>query len=278
MKNRIDILLRISRLVCLGCIITVLWFLLEPGGCLAYQPPPPPSTPTSVPTPTATSRPSDTPVATQTTAPTSTPMPTDTAVPSPEATSTPLPTQTQAASATPTSEQPPPADPTQAPEPEDKGATPTAKRTDCQSVIEGYVVDGAGQRTRGATVIAEAEGWSGAIATDDEGQFGFAGLCAGTTTLQAFLPSGQASAAVSVDLTGQNSIQVDLNAGDQATDVPPATAAAQQVTPEVMTAEAGMPLTGFSGWLMAGATILGVLMVLTAGARRFLNVQEPSED
>jgi hypothetical protein len=278
MNNRIAVLLRITRLVCLSCLVTMGWFLLEPGGSLAYQPPPPPNTPTAVPTPTATSRPTDTPIATETAVPTNTPMPTDTAIPTPEDTSTPLPTPTQVASATPTSEQPPPAGPTQTPEPEGQGGSPVPNLGNCQSVVEGYVLDGSGQRSQGATVLAEAEGWSGATATNDEGLFGFAGLCAGTTTLQAFLPSGQASAAVSIDLTGQNSVKVDLSAGIQATATAPAADTEQQVSEEPVTAEAGMPLTGFSGWLFAGAIILGVLMLLTAGARRVLNVHEPSED
>ncbi|MCL7453456.1 MAG: carboxypeptidase-like regulatory domain-containing protein [Anaerolineae bacterium] len=168
-------------------------------------------------------------------------------------------------------------EPTATPKPEGT-AMPVANATNCQSVIEGYVVDGSGQRAQGATVMAEAEGWSGAIATDDQGEFGFAGLCAGLTTLQAFLPGGEATTAKTVDLTGQNSITVDLSAGMQPTDVPTSTATEQPGGQETTTAEVGMPLTGSSGWLLSGAILFGVLMLLTAGARRVLNVYEPSED
>jgi hypothetical protein len=275
MKNRIQILLRIA---CLACIITMVWFLLESRGTLAWQPPPPPNTPTSTPMPTATSRPTDMPVPTETPAPTNTPMPTDTAVPTPADTSTPLPMETQAASATPTVEQPSPAEPTATPE-RDEGALPVANPTNCRSVIEGHVVDGAGQRARGATVMAEGEGWSGAMLTDDQGQFGFGGLCPGETTLQAFLANGEASTSTTVSLTGDNSVEVDLNAGGQpATEAPTAAPTEQEVAQETETAAAGMPLTGFSGWLLAGSVLLAVLMLLTAGARRVLDVHEPSQD
>jgi hypothetical protein len=267
MKNRIHILLRTA---CLACIITIVWFLLGPGGALAYQPPPPPNTPTLTPMPTATSEPTDTPAPTETPAPTNTPMPTDTAVPTPVDTSTPLPTETQAASATPTSEKPNPAEATSTPE-QNEGAPRASESNNCGSVIEGYVVDTTGQRARGATVMAEAEGWSGAMLTDDQGQFGFGGLCPGETTLQAFLASGEASASTTVHLTGDNSVEVDLSAGEQPATAAPTTAPLEQeAAAEGATAAAGMPLTGFSGWLLAGSVLLALLMLLTAGARRVL--------
>ena len=275
MKNRILILLRIA---CLACIITMVWFLLVPRGTLAWQPPPPPNTPTSTPMPTETSRPTDTPAPTETPAPTDTPMPTDTAIPAPTETSMPLPTETPAASATPTTEQPSPAKPTSQPE-AGEGELAETNGANCESIIEGYVVDSAGQRARGATVMAEAEGWSGAMLTDDQGQFGFGGLCPGETTLQAFLTSGEASASTTVRLTGDNSIEVDLNAGEeQATAAPTAVPTEPQATQAAVSAEVGMPLTGSSGWLLAGAILCGVLMLLTAGARRVLEVHEPGRD
>ena len=275
MRNLAKILLRTA---CLTCIVTIVWFLFEPGGSLAWQPPPPPNTPTSTPMPTATSRPTDTPAPTETPAPTNTPMPTDTAVPTPADTSTPLPTETQAASATPTVEQPSPAKSTSTPQAEESVIDET-NGTNCSSVVEGYVVDGAGLRARGATVMAEAEGWSGAMLTDDQGQFGFGGLCPGETTLQAFLSSGEASNSTTVRLTGDNSVEVDLSTGgEQATEAPAAAPMEQQVAQATVATQAGMPVTGFSGWLLAGAILLGVLMLLTAGARRGLDVHEPSQD
>jgi hypothetical protein len=114
--------------------------------------------------------------------------------------------------------------------------------------------------------------------TDDQGQFGFGGLCAGETKVQAFLTSGETSASTTVRLTGDNSVEVDLNAGGQATAVPTSVPAEQQADQETETAEAGMPVTGFSGWLLAGAVLLGILMLLTAGARRVLEVPNPSQD
>ena len=137
-------------------------------------------------------------------------------------------------------------------------------------------MDSAGQRARGATVMAESDGWSGAMLTDDQGQFGFGGLCPGDTTVQAFLTSGEASASRTVRLTGDNNIEVGLSAGgEQATAAPTAAPTEPQATQAAVSAEAGMPLTGSSGWLIAGAILLGVLMLLTAGARRVLEVHEP---
>ena len=205
-------------------------------------------------------------------------MPTDTAIPAPTETSAPLPTETPAASATPTAEQPVPAKPTSKPEEEESELT-EGNGSNCESVIQGYVVDSAGQRARGATVMAEADGWSGAMLTDDQGQFGFGGLCPGETTVQAFLTSGEASASTTVRLSGDNSIEVDLSAGGaQATEAPTAAPAEPQTVQVAASAEVGMPLTGFSGWLVAGAILLGVLMLLTAGARRVLDVHEPRQD
>jgi hypothetical protein len=133
------------------------------------------------------------------------------------------------------------------------------------------VLNAAGQPVAGATVTIQGDGWSRGIMTDDQGRYGFAGLCAGTAVLQAFLPDGQASQAVSVNLTGQNSVPLDLGAGQGGTSVP--TAAGQQTTAPTAgptTSEAEMPTTGFSGWLLAGGAGLAALLLLSAGARRRL--------
>ena len=80
-------------------------------------------------------------------------------------------------------------------------------------------------------------------------------------------------------LTGDNSVEVDLNAGgQQATAAPTAAPTEPQATQAAVSAEVGMPLTGSSGWLLAGASLLGVLVLLTAGARRVLEVQEPGRN
>lgn len=139
------------------------------------------------------------------------------------------------------------------------------------------MLNAGGQPVTGATVTIQGEGWSRGIMTDDQGRYGFGGLCAGSAVLQAFLPNGQASAAVSISLTGQNSIQIDLGPAPAETSVP--TAAPQQTAPPTArptsASEADMPETGFSGWLLAGGAAMAALLLLTAGARRTLRAREP---
>jgi hypothetical protein len=133
------------------------------------------------------------------------------------------------------------------------------------------VFNAAGQLVAGATVTIQGEGWSSRIMTNDEGHYGFGGLCAGTAVLQAFLPNGRTSPPVSVNLTGQNSIQLDLRPDMGTTSVP--TTSAQQTsvpTAQPTSTQAEMPETGFSGWLLAGGAGLAALLLLSAGARRRL--------
>jgi hypothetical protein len=106
--------------------------------------------------------------------------------------------------------------------------------------------------------------------TDDGGHYGFGGLCAGTATLQATLPSGQISPAASVSLTGQNQVQLDLGLSPESTSVPTATA----TTILTATPEPDLPVTGHSGWLLVGGAMLGALLLLSAGARRVLGAKE----
>ncbi len=244
----------------LSCAILVGWFLLGPAGAWAQ---PLPATPTSeppTPTPTPTT-PSPTPTPT-------TPSPTPTPVtPSPTPT-TPSPTPTRRpASPTPKDTNTPPSQPPAQPQ-----GTPRPPDPACQSVVEGYVIDARGERTRGATVLIEGEGWSNGMLTDDEGHYGFGGLCAGTATLQAFLPNGQTSQAARINLNGQEIIRVNLSAlsAGAATGAP-----APQQSP---TAEPDMPTTGYSGLLLAGAGLLGALLLLLAGTRRVLGVHERTKD
>jgi hypothetical protein len=138
--------------------------------------------------------------------------------------------------------------------------------------VAGRVLNTAGQGVAGATVTIQGQGWSNGIMTDDQGRYGFAGLCSGTAVLQAFLPNGQASPAVSVSLTGQNSVPLDLGPNLGGTSVVP-TASGQETaapTTAATASEAEMPTTGFSGWLLAGGAGLAALLLLTAGARRRL--------
>jgi hypothetical protein len=233
----------------LSCAVLVGWFLLGPEGASAQPipetPTPTPTTPTPTPT---TPSPTPTPV---------TPSPTPTPV-TPSATPTPkTPSPTPRYTNTPTS--PSPTQPQKTPQPPDSA---------CQSVVEGYVVDATGERTTGATVVIDGEGWSNSMMTDDQGHYGFGGLCAGPATLQAFLPDGQASQSAWINLDGQEIIRLNLSvlSAGAATSSP-----APQQSP---TAEPNMPTTGYSGLLLAGAALLGALLLLLAGTRRALGVRE----
>jgi hypothetical protein len=112
--------------------------------------------------------------------------------------------------------------------------------------------------------------------TDDGGKYGFAGLCEGMVTLQAFTPSGQSSPVASVSLNGKDPVWRDLRLGSSGA-ASTATSAATTGTATrqpATTPEAEMPVTGFSGWLLAGGAVLGALLLISAGARRALLVRE----
>lgn len=137
--------------------------------------------------------------------------------------------------------------------------------SDCQSSVQGAVSDSYRREASGATVLIEGEGWSDSILSDDRGQYGFAGLCAGTARLSAYLANGQVSQPASVILNGRDSVQVNLSAAPMQ-----ATAGATAVTQEAATPEPDLPATGYSGWLLAGAALFGLLLLLSAGMRRLL--------
>jgi hypothetical protein len=137
--------------------------------------------------------------------------------------------------------------------------------------VEGRVLDAAGTSVTGATVTINGAGWSRAIMTDDTGKYGFAGLCEGTVTLQAFTPSGQSSPVASVNLNGKDPVWLDLTLGNSAA---ASTATGTATRQPATTPEAEMPVTGFSGWLLAGGAALGALLLISAGARRALLVRE----
>jgi hypothetical protein len=140
----------------------------------------------------------------------------------------------------------------------------------CQSRVEGSVVDATGQGVRGATVGIQGEGWSSGTLTNDNGQYGFAGLCAGSATLSATLPDGQPGAAATVAFDGQNYVYLDLGVS-QSDDATPAASTGTPVLPQdTPVVEADMPATGFSGWLLAGAGLLAALLLVSAGLRRGL--------
>jgi hypothetical protein len=164
----------------------------------------------------------------------------------------------------PTITQGPPAQPTAT---HTKAPKPPAN-PDCQSAVEGTVVGSAGTPATGATVTIQGDGWSDGIITNDQGRYGFGGLCAGTVTLQATFSNGQTSHAATLNLTGKDSVQLDLSL------MPAATVTLAPTAQQTPTPEPGMPATGYSGWLLVGGALLGFLLLLSAGTRRLLGVRE----
>jgi hypothetical protein len=136
--------------------------------------------------------------------------------------------------------------------------------------VQGLVLGRAGQPVAGATVTIQGDGWSNSILSDDQGRFGFGGLCSGSATLQAVLPGGQGTGAVTVSLSGTNQLNVTLS-------VAPGQAAATATAPTGQTpsspgptAEPEMPTTGAGSWLLIGGAALGMLLLLSASVRRAL--------
>jgi cytoskeletal protein RodZ len=259
---------RVSGFVALSCVVLVGWSLVWPYAVGAWQPPPPPpppdtpthtATPTDTGTPTDTATPTDTGTATHTATATHTHTPAATDTHTPTATNTVAPAAT--ATRTPTSSLPPPATATKTPSPEKtSGPKPDPN---CESMVGGAVIDADGEGARGATVTMKGDGWSNSMLTDDNGHYGFGGLCAGTVTLQAVLPGGQTTPAIAASLTGKNNVQLDLRL------VPADTATTQPTS----TPEPNMPATGHPNWLLVGGALLAALLLLSAGARRALLVR-----
>jgi cytoskeletal protein RodZ len=255
------VLLSIISLLVLGGAALLAWPSGLSGNAYAQQvdqPPPPP-------TKTPISPPSDTPdVPTNTPAPpTNTPAPpTNTPAP-PTVTPKPKPTNTNTSAPPTVTPKPAPSATTKPP-----AAAPEKPNPACQSAVEGIVRNTAGQPAAGASVQIQGADWSRGILTDDQGRYGFSGLCAGEVTLSAALPGGQPLPAATVSLDGQNQTHVDLGgAGAAAT----ATQTAKTPTPTAQpasTGEPGMPATGFPGWLLVGAACLGASLVLSIGTLR----------
>ncbi len=256
---------RILKLVCAPVLIFCILSL--PGASLAFQaPPPPPDTPTfTVAPPTLTFTP-EVPTATFTPAP-------------PTLTFTPAPSQPTATAQLPTGTFPPQPSPSAAPPPRSTPGADTgepAPSAACQSIVAGYVLGSGGQRIAGATVTIEGAGWSSGIMSDDNGQYGFAGLCAGAATVRAFLAGGQAGPVAAVTFSGNDSLRQDLSFATSAVAPAPATQAGQVTAQPVPTgtAEAGMPVTGYPGWLLVGGAALGALLLVSAVWRRALQAYE----
>lgn len=253
------------------CIALLVWSLFGHLGADA-QAPPPPDTPTFTPTATNTNTPgASTPTPTYTHTPipptptyTHTPVP-----PSPTATHTRAP-GVPTATHTPTTKPPPQPANTNTPRP----GTEPKPNPNCLSVVEGDVFDGAGQRATGATVHIQGAGWSNAMMSNDQGHYGFGGLCAGTVTLQAYLLNGQTSQTAQANLNGKDSVRLDLRV--QRTGSAAITQA--PTSQPTVTPAPDMPATGYSGLLLVGAALLGALLLILAGTRRALSVEEHSRD
>jgi hypothetical protein len=258
---------RVLRVLVIGTLLGTAWLvvvsgtlLLLPSSQVAAQPVPskPPIQPTIEPTAEPTEEPTAEPSEEPTAEPPEEPTAEPTAEPPEEPTAKPT------AKATVAAPQAPPAE--SKPDP------------NCQSAIEGYVVNAAGKRTAGAPVKVEGEGWSRGMLTGDDGHYGFAGLCAGTATVSAALPGGQTSATATITLDGQNTSEVDLTVSQGGGSQPASTAtvaatATHQAIAAATTPEPSMPSTGFPGWLLVGMALLGTLVLLLAGTCRALVVR-----
>lgn len=269
------------RVALVGMAVLVAWPLFSIDRVPAHaQPPPPPDTPTATLEPTRTIPPSATPEPTNTNTPV--PTPTNTSPP----TVTDAPTSTDAPTPTDAPTSPAPTDtpntpkptatlsPTEPPQP--TNAPPPAGNPECQSRVEGTVLGANGVGIVGATVVIEGDGWSNSLMTNEDGRYGFASLCAGTVSLQAFLPGGQATGIQTATVTGKNVVQVNLRMGMQPTSAP--TASVPSPKQATATAAPQMPATGSSSWLLLGAALGGALLFLVAGASRVARVRSRVDD
>ncbi len=277
--------LAIRSFTLFSCVLVTIWALTLPVKTEAEVPPP---TKTPLPTATDAGEPSDTPAPSDTPVPSDTPIPSDTPMPAPSDTPTVAPTHTSAPSDTPIWTPSPTLRPTftstpaNTPKPTDPPAPqPGPEQTSrpepaCLSMVEGTVTSHGGQGVAGATVIIQGPGWSSGIMTDDKGRFGFGGLCAGSATLQGTLPDRQLTAATTVSLDGKSSVNVELSTqtGGAAAPTQAATTATDLAAQPNPTSAPGMPTTGFSGVLLGGGAILGILLVVFAGARRSFGARD----
>jgi protocatechuate 3,4-dioxygenase beta subunit len=108
-----------------------------------------------------------------------------------------------------------PVNPTAAPvAPQSQQATSTAPLPptgQCQSKLLGRVVDANGQPAKGAIIDIKSGNFTGKTLSDDNGLYGFAGLCAGNYSFTVTL-SGQPAKPVAgtAALDGANSNRMDL--------------------------------------------------------------------
>ena len=81
----------------------------------------------------------------------------------------------------------------------------------CQSKVTGRVLDAKGNLVKGATVGIKGGTFTAKTLSDDNGLYGFAGLCSGSYSFTV-QPSGQAAKAVAGTVTadGANAAKADL--------------------------------------------------------------------
>ena len=261
----------IAGIAVLILAIAMAFFPASTGNSLA-QPPLPSETPIPPATDTPGPEPSDTPIV----EPSDTPIPEPSDTPIPEPSDTPIVEPSDTPIVEPSDTPVPEPSDTPIPQPSGTSTLPTATATPkptrtpkpgpaCQSTVEGYALNAAGQRVPGATVRITATEWSNQMLTDSGGHYAFGGLCSGSYTVQATLPGGQTTQAATASVTGQNTIQLDLRAPAAASSTP------AQPSPS---SEPNMPTTGFTGWLLAGGAALGIVLLLIAGARRALGSRQ----
>src|SRR5512140_1363092 len=96
-------------------------------------------------------------------------------------------------------------------------ATPTVPLRpvgNCQSRLMGRVLDSSGKLIKGATIDLRGSAIKGTpprAVSDDNGLYGFAGLCAGSYTFAVTAPGKQAEAlAVTISIDGANTGKADL--------------------------------------------------------------------
>jgi hypothetical protein len=259
---------RTIRVILALTLLGMFWSALI-GGTMLLLPPaklaaqaPPSKTPIDPPTNTPTDPPTTPPTAEPTTEEPPTNTPTD------------PPTNTPTDPPTNTPTDPPTNTPTEGPTKEPKPKPPSKPDPNCQSLVEGDVLTSAGRHVTGATVSIEGSEFSRAMMTNDNGHYGFGGLCPGQVTLRAATAGGNVGPAVTVELDGKISLQVDLSLPSGGATAPtagtiPTTQSTSQPTSQPgTTPEPSMPSTGYSGLFLAIGAVLGILLLLFAGARR----------
>jgi len=243
-----------------SALLAGILLLSFPTDVAAQMPPPPTKQPADTPT---SEPPTEEP-------PTSEPSP----EPSEEPTEEPLPEPSSEPSP-----EPPPQSPDAPPERSAK-ASESRPNPNCQAVVEGDIKDAAGRLVTGATVTLQGEGIERTMMTDDQGHYGFGGLCAGTLTVIATLPGGQESTSGTVEVDGRSNYRLDLGSQSPGASGPVATATAspEPDAGQTPTSEPEMPVTGFPGWPLLGVALLGALVLVLSGARRLFAARSQKPD